>query len=143
MVKPLVDAVAKLHGIAFQPKSSDLLRRLCGNDDTAQYIFDSFVTASTAYQNCGGFVLTNSEHLEAIYAEPSTRGDELLENQIFVFALEGDGSFFGFGLQSRIFYIFDYSNWMGEELPWDECVAENWTTQEFCKFFEQEYGENA
>ena len=119
------------------------MQRFYGHDDTALYIFNSFVTVSTAYQNCGGFVLTNPEHLETIYAEPSTRGDELVKNQIFVFALEGDGSFFGFGLQSRTFYNFDFSDWIGEELPWDACAAGHWTTLEFCKFFEQEYAENA
>ena len=50
-IKPLVDDVAALHGIKFGPKTSDVLSRFYEHDETARFIFDFFVTASTNYQN--------------------------------------------------------------------------------------------
>ena len=138
-IKPLVDKMAKRHGIVFEPKSSELLSQFYENDETARYLFDAFVTVSTPDQSCGGFAITNTEQLEAIYADPPDRGNELIENRIFVFALEGDGSFFGFGLESRKFYNFDFSPWIGEEEPWNECVSEDWNTKQFCEYFIEQY----
>ena len=142
-VKPSVDELSHERKIGFHPKSSDVLRQFYEDDETAKYIFDSFVTTTTAYQNCGGFVLTNTEQLEKIYYDPPSRGQELVNNKIFVFAIDGDGSFFGFGLESRKFYQFDFSPWIGEEDPWDECLSNEWDTQSFCDFFEEEFKTNS
>ena len=141
-IKPLVDDVAALHGIKFGPKTSDVLSRFYEHDETARFIFDFFVTASTNYQNCGGFILTNPHQLEKIHSDPPGRGKELNDNRIFAFALEGDGSFFCFGLGSRKFYNVDFCPWIGEEDPWHACLSNTWTTLEFCEYFEMEYAQN-
>ena len=142
-VKPLVAEVAKSQSIDFEPKSSSVLRQYHEHDETARFIFDSFITTSTSYQNCGGFVLTNPEQLEQYYAESSSRRNELIDNKIFVFALDGDGSFFAFGLETRKFYHFDFSPWVDDEAKWNECLSEESDTNGFCDFFEEEFAANS
>ena len=141
-VSPLLAELAQQYSIEFSAKSSDVLSQFYEKDETARFLFDSFVTSSSVCQSCGGVTLTVTEELEKIYADPPLRGKELIENRIFVFAIDGDGSFFGFGLDTRKFYHFDFGPWIGEEHPWNECLSNEWDTEGFCKFFAVEYAAN-
>ena len=141
-VSPLLAELAQQYSIEFSAKSSDVLSQFYEKDETAKFIFESFVTSSSVCQSCGGLTLTITDELEKIYADPPLRGKELTDNRIFVFAIDGDGSFFGFGLDSRKFYHFDFSPWIGEEDPWNECLSAEWDIEGFCEFFAIEYAAN-
>lgn len=138
-IKPLVDQRAQECGIVFEPKSSQFLSQFYDEDETARYLFDSFVAATPTDRGFGGFSIVHAERLESIYSDPVARGKELVENRIFVFATEGDGSFYGFGLESRKFYNFYVADWVAEEAPWNECIYGEWGFEEFCEYFVKEY----
>lgn len=106
-IKPVIDELAK-GSFDFGPEPSELLAQFYDQDETAKYLFDSFVAANANYENTGVFVITDAHQLEKIYIDPPSRGKELIENRVFVFAIDGDGSFFGFGINSRMFYHFDF-----------------------------------
>ena len=57
-------------------------------------------------------------------------------------ATERDGTFYGFGLESRKFYNFYFADWVAEEAPWDECIYKEWGFEEFCEYFVKEYAIN-
>ena len=138
-VVPIVNALAKEYSVEFSPKRSDYLSRFCEHDETAKMIFDSLVTVSHVDFSCGGISLTTASQLEETYRFTPSREKELLDNNIFLFAIDGDGSFFGFGLGNRQFYHFDFGPWVEEELPWDQCCSDQWDTKGFCDFFVKEH----